>query len=97
MTADLTATTGTRALHCEATVLIHVRDDAPVDWLSRVTTDDFPYKRWNGDPLPEDAGLHMLADNALRNGVDDASRLDGWGDLDRGMVELEVIDVEVTS
>lgn len=83
-----------REIRCEATVLIHVRDDAPADWLARVTA-DFPYKRWNGEPLTEEDGLHMLVDNALRNGIEDASRLDGWGDLDRGVLTLEVIDVEV--
>jgi hypothetical protein len=86
----------TREVRCEATVLVHVRDDAPEDWLSRVTEADFPYRTWGGEPFTEEDGIRMLADNALRNGVDDASRLDGWGDLERGMVELEVIDVEAT-
>lgn len=84
-----------REVRCEATVLVHVRDDVPADWLSRVTTEDFPYSKGNGERFTEADGLRMLADNALRNGVDDASRLDGWGDLDRGVIELEVIDVEV--
>ena len=87
----------TREVRCEATVLIHVRDAAPADWLSRVGTEDFPYRQMNGDAFTEADGLQMLADNALRNGVDDASRLDGWGDLDRGLVELEVIDVEAVT
>lgn len=85
----------TREVRCTATVLIHVGATAPTDWLSRVTEPDFPYKRYDGQPFTEDDGLSMLADNALRNGVDDASRLDGWGDLDRNVVQLEVIDVEV--
>lgn len=85
----------TREIRCEATVLVHIREGAPADWLSRVATRDFPYARWNGEPMSEAEGVKMLADNALRNGVDDASRLDGWGDLDRGVIELEVIDVDV--
>lgn len=85
----------TRELRCEATVLVHVRDDAPSDWISRVEDEDFPYKNLDHSPLTEDGGLYMLCDNALRNGVEDASRLDGWADIERGMVTLEVLDVDV--
>lgn len=83
-----------REVTCEATVRIIVSINAPADWLSRVADDDFPYRLVNGGPLMESDGLEMLAYNALRNGVDDASRLDGWADLDRGMVQLQVTDVE---
>lgn len=34
--------------------------------------------------------LAHFADNAIRNGVDDASSLDGWADLERGAVTMEV-------
>ncbi len=68
--------------------------NAPEDWLSRVR-DDFPYKHFDGSPLSEDEGLFMLVDNAVRNGVEDASRLDGWGDLDRGVLTMHVQHVEV--
>jgi len=59
----------TREVRCEATVMIDVSPSAPADWLSRVTTSDFPYARWNGEPMSEADGLKMLADNALRNGA----------------------------
>lgn len=84
----------TRTMDMTCTVAIEVSDEAPTDWLSRVTDDDFPYRRWNGEPLTEDEGLNHLAYNAVANGVDDASRLDGWGDLERGMVVLWVTGVE---
>lgn len=84
-----------RTLPCSATVVVNVRDDAPHDWLDRVTAAGFPYTRYDGSPMSEREGLEMLADNAMRNGVEDASRLDGWGDLDRGMVTMDVLDVEV--
>jgi hypothetical protein len=77
-----------------ATLRIELREDAPEDWLTRVTQPGFPYARWNGEPMSAADGLKMLAHNAAANGVDDASRLDGWGDLERGMVTLEVCDVE---
>lgn len=41
--------------------------------------------------------IDMWASNALRNGVEDASALDGWGDLERGVVTMRVYDVEVDS
>ena len=77
-----------------ATLRIELREDAPSDWLSRVTTEDFPYWHYDGSRFTEAEGLQMLAHNAAANGVEDASRLDGWGDLERGMVTLEIRDVE---
>ncbi len=68
--------------------------DAPADWLSRVTTADFPYRRYDG-PFTEQDALNHLAYNAVANGVEDASRLDGWGDLERGILTMEVCDVDV--
>lgn len=79
---------------CEATVTIRVSDDAPADWLTRVTADDFPYKNVNGQPMTTADGMEMLAYNALRNGVDDARRLDGWADLPAGVLTMDVTDVE---
>lgn len=83
------------SLEVVSTVTITATDEAPADWLSRVTTADFPY-RMSTRPLTEREGLEHLAYNAVANGVEDASRLDGWGDLDRGMVTMHVHDVEAT-
>jgi hypothetical protein len=79
-----------------ATVTIDASDDAPRDWLSRVATADFPYKRLGGQPMTEREGLVHLAYNAVANGVEDASRLDGWADLDSGIVTMRVGNVEDT-
>lgn len=76
------------------TVEIEASDNAPNDWLTRVTTADFPYRRWNGEPLTEREGLEHLAYNAVANGIENASRLDGWGDLERDMVTMRVTGVE---
>lgn len=69
----------------KATVEIIVDDDAPKDWLSRVTDHDFPYRM-----KTENAGLEHLAFNATVNGVRDANDLDGWADVLRGMVRVNV-------
>ncbi|HKY57628.1 MAG TPA: hypothetical protein VJL80_06290 [Aeromicrobium sp.] len=87
-----------RTLGVACVVAITVSDDAPSDWLTRVTVpNEFPYWNNDGSPFTEEQGLHMLADNAVRNGVDDASELDGWADLERGMVRLDVSNVVVES
>ncbi len=78
-----------------ATVIIEPGDTAPTDWLTRVTGRDFPYRSRTG-PFTEREGLEHLAYNAVANGVEDASRLDGWGDLERGMLTLRVENVEAT-
>ena len=80
-----------------ATVTIEASDNAPADWLSRVASGDFPYRHLNGRPLSEREGLEHLAYNAVANGVEDACRLDGWGDLDHGVVTMRVGDVEATA
>lgn len=82
-----------------ATVVIEAGDNAPADWLTRVGTTDFPYKRELSKgyrALTEREGMEHLAYNAVANGVDDASRLDGWADLERGMLTLRVENVEAT-
>ena len=84
----------TRRIEMTATVQIDASEAAPADWLSRVTDPDFPYRHMGGTALTEDEGLEHLAYNALANGVEDASRLDGWGDLDRGMVTMIVTRAE---
>lgn len=72
-----------RIAECE--VAIEVSDDAPADWLTRVEGDDFPYRG-----MSQEDGINMLASCCIRLGVEDASRLDGWGDLESGMVTMRV-------
>lgn len=76
-----------------AEVVITVADNAPEDWISRVSRDDFPYWNHDGSRFTEEQGIEMLAYNASANGVRDANRLDGWGDLEPGMVSMSVTDV----
>lgn len=81
------------------TVQIIPDDNAPSDWLSRVTTADFPYKRLTAGgtrPLMRREGLEHLAYNAVANGIEDANRLDGWADLENGALTMRVMFVEVT-
>lgn len=40
-----------------------------------------------------DAVLDHLSYNCINNGVEDANRLDGWADLDRGQLTMEIIDI----
>jgi hypothetical protein len=42
----------------------------------------------------EDDVLDHLAYNAVSNGIEDASRLDGWADLERGDVTMFVTRVD---
>lgn len=83
----------THEVECQATVKIIVSDDAPADWLTRVGDWNFPYRTGTRAMTPDEGKMH-LAYNALANGVEDASRLDGWADLPRGVVTLFVTDVE---
>lgn len=84
-----------RLVECD--VQIEVDATAPLDWLSRVTVpDEFPYWNDDGAPFTEEQGLRMLVDNAVRNGAEDACVLDGWGDLARGMVTMQVQNVRVS-
>ena len=39
--------------------------------------------------------VDYLAEVCARIGVEDASRLDGWGDLERGQATMRVISAEV--
>lgn len=72
-----------------ARVTIAVADDAPGDVISRGTDEDFPYR------IPDAAAvLEHLAYNAVANGVEDANRLDGWADLESGVLTMRVEDVE---
>jgi hypothetical protein len=83
-----------REITVEATVRIVTSDDAPADWLTLVTEPDFPYKIQGGRAMTEAEGINHLAYNAVANGVHDAARLDGWADLERGVVTMDVTWVE---
>lgn len=63
--------------------LTHYRDPGTLVRLHRMTG-IYP------DIVTEEQLLKHLAYNAVFNGVEDASRLDGWADLKRGQITMRV-------
>ena len=80
-------------INIEATAYVDVEiaDDAPSDVLTRMQ-DPEHYEGLYGF-MNEDQVLDHWVFNCIANGVEDVSRLDGWGDLDRGMVRVVVGNV----
>lgn len=78
----------------EVQVTAHVRvvidPSAPADVYTRAETEEFQSSLYGDEVADRDGVLRHWAYNAIVNNVDDASRLDGWGDLDRGMVTFFV-------
>lgn len=72
-------------------VEITVSDGAPEDVISRGITDDFREVLY--DFRSEDEVIEHLAYNCIANGVEDAVRLDGWADLEPGLLTMAVVDV----
>lgn len=65
-----------------------VLHNAPDDWMSRCFT---PEWRSHFYHLRDEDDVHEhLIYNALVNGVDDISRLEGWADIEPGAVRLHV-------
>jgi hypothetical protein len=63
----------------------------PFYWIN-----DDGVKQWRmegiySDIADEDGIWEHLAYNAIFNAVEDASRLDGWADLDRGQLRMRVV------
>ena len=76
----------------EGEFIVHVRDDAPDDIFTRAENVEEFQKHLYGDAVRDkQTVLEHWAYNATLNGVDDASRLDGWGDLERGMVTFRAV------
>ena len=71
------------------TARIVINENAPDDVFSRAMQDDFASAYYGYMRKP--AVLKHWAYNAVVNGVSDASRLDGWADLERGMVTFYVM------
>lgn len=76
----------------ECRVVIKVAEDAPEDVFTRMMVPE-NYEPLYGRMDQTEVAKHF-ADNAVRNGVDDASYLDGWQDLPRFAVRLSVEDAE---
>lgn len=77
-----------------ATVEITVAENAPDDVFTRMESGDLPANLYG--VMDRDQVLAHWSYNALRNGVTDASALDGWADMDRNMVTFDVTDVDDT-
>lgn len=74
------------------TLLVYVEDRAPDDIFTRAEDVENFQRHLYGDSVRDkQTVLKHWAYNATMNGVQDASRLDGWGDLERGMVEFRVV------
>jgi hypothetical protein len=72
-----------------ADVVVTVRPDAPRDVFTRAQTDQFRDHLYEGlDDVT--TVLEHFASNRIFNGVEDVSRLDGWADLEPGMVTVSV-------
>ena len=77
----------------EATVRIIVSDDAPADVFTRAGAKEFQDALYGDSVRDKDTTLAHWAYNAVANGISSAHRLDGWGDLDPGVVYMIVDNV----
>lgn len=80
----------------DAILEIEIQDG--VDW--RWYEEEGREPEWRGSlysiPQEDEAVFAHWAHNAVANGVEDASRLDGWADIERGAIRFNVRDVEVS-
>ena len=77
----------------EVTVTITIADNAPDDVITRMQNDPDTYESLYGEMNHNEVCQHW-AYNAVSNGVKDAKHLDGWADLDPGMVTFDVSDID---
>jgi hypothetical protein len=76
----------------EGDIYVYISDTAPDDIFTRAEDVEEFQRHLYGDAVRDkQTVLDHWAYNATLNGVDDASRLDGWGDLERGMVTFTAI------
>ena len=64
-------------IHIDCNVVIDVPDPEYIE-------------RWVDEQNDRNSVLDHLAFNAVVNGIEDASRLDGWGDLERDQLTMHV-------
>lgn len=70
---------------------VHIVIDDNCDAITRITgPDGDEWRKYMYDFHTEEDVLNHFADNALRNDVEDASRLDGWADLPPGAATMRV-------
>jgi hypothetical protein len=73
-------------------VKIRVSANAPDDLFTRMASGDLPASLYG--VMDRVRVFEHWTYNAIRNGVTDVSQLDGWADMDRGLVTLDVTDVD---
>lgn len=77
-----------RVISVDAEVEIEFRDG--LDWE---TYEEDGERIWRGNGfglVDQEDLIQNLVWNALANGVNDASRMDGWADLERGDITMRV-------
>lgn len=74
-------------------IIIKVADNAPDDVLSRALTEEWQSYYYKMEGL-HDVVEHLFF-NCVSNGIEDASRLDGWADLEREMLTFHVTNAEI--
>lgn len=78
----------------EVTSIVEIEIDDSSTALTRATENIDDFHSFFRPPITTaDQVLTYLADIAVRLGVDDASRLDGWADLERGQATMDVVEV----
>lgn len=78
-----------RVISVDAEVEIEFRDG--LDWE---TYEEDGKRVWRGDGygfVDQEDLIQNLVWNALANGANDASRVDGWADLERGDITMRVV------
>lgn len=81
----------THSIEVDTEVKIEIRDGVDWLWYSDAHTEK---PEWRGDVYgleTEERILAHFAYNAVANGVEDATRLDGWADLERGDIMFTVL------
>lgn len=78
----------------DAILEIEIQDGVDWRWYREEGRDPEPRGGLYGNVTDEEIFAHW-AHNAVANGVEDACRLDGWADLERGAIRFTVRDVEV--
>lgn len=78
----------------EVTAIVEIEIDGDSTALTRATDNIDDFHEFFRPPITTaEQVLTYLAEVAVRTGVDDASRLDGWADLERGQARMDVIEV----
>lgn len=73
---------------------VTIHEGAPDDLFSRMANDEELYSALYGKMTEQEVYAHW-AHNAVANGVEDVSRLDGWADVPKYAVQFDVSNVEI--